>query len=341
VQPPVDDDARFRPPDDDARFRPPDDDARFRPPGMAAPDEGPRAPEGNPGRAKRIRVSILLGVLLVVGLAYLRIYLQENWTPDWDQSQLVSVQILVPPNLDEDEEALLEQLDSFSFADEGIPSITALDDWFSAEQKRYGVATSSPPVLFSVVPSKAMRSDPVAPPKGDEPFSERYSKTNAFLDFYTSHRTASPATNTIYVIFYRSATHPEFRKIHSVADRRSRSGFVFAALDDAGAEAAVINLGHELLHLFGASDKYEGKQCAFPAGYAEPFRQPLHPQRFAEVMAQGIPNGPGQSETMIRTFDEARIGVETAAEIGWIDEERRARYYAGDVSAGPVLEEED
>jgi hypothetical protein len=333
VQPAPDDDARFRPPDDD--------DARFRPPGMEAPEPEVSALPGDPNRGKRIRVSILLGILLVVGLVYLRIWLQENWTPDWDESQLVSVQILVPPNLDEDEEALLEQLDSFSFADEGVASITALDDWFAAEQKRYGVATNAPPVIFSVTPVKGMRSDPVAPPKGDEPFAERYTKTNEFLDFYRSHRTQSPATNTVYVIFYRPETHPEFKKIHSVADRRSRSGFVFAALDEDGAEAAVINIGHELLHLFGASDKYEEKKCAFPEGYAEPFRDPLHPQRYAEVMAQGIPNGPGERETIISTFDEARIGAQTAAEIGWIDEDRRARYYKGDLSAGPLVDEEE
>ena len=58
-------------------------------------------------------------------------------------------------------------------------------------------------------------------------------------------------------------------------------------------------------------------------------------------MAQGIPNGPGLAETEVRTFGETRIGVQTAAEIGWISEARRARYYEqGDLSAGPRQDEE-
>jgi hypothetical protein len=294
-------------------------------------------------KAKRIRVGILLVILLGAGLAYLRVYLAETWTPDWEETQLVSVQILLPPNLDEDEQAILNDLDAFSLAGEGVASFSALDDWFLAEQERYGVDRGGrAPVVLNIAPARPMEGDPVAPPKGDEPFMERYQKTNAFLDFYAGQRSESPATNTIYLIFYRRSTHPEFAKIHSVADRRSRSGFVFASLDERGAQTAVINLGHELLHLFGASDKYENKQCVFPYGYAEPFRDPVHPQRFAEVMAQGIPNGPGEKETEVSAFGETRIGAQTAFEIGWIDADQRSRYYGlRDLSAGPRVEEEE
>ena len=223
-------------------------------------------------KAKRIRVGILLLILLGAGVAYLRAWLAENWTPDWDEAQLVSVQILVPANLDADEQAILDELGGFDLAGGGVASFTALDDWFLAEQKRYGVDRSGrAPIVLSVADPRPLQGDPVAPPLGDEPFMERYEKTDAFLEFYRKHRTASPATNTVYLIFYRRSTHPQFARIHSVADRRSRSGFVFASLDGNGAETAVINIGHELLHLFGASDKYENKQCRHPVGYAEPF----------------------------------------------------------------------
>ncbi|MBL4845036.1 MAG: hypothetical protein JKY65_05895 [Planctomycetes bacterium] len=322
-------------------MQPPESESEYEDP-LERRQRDAQAQEARAQKAKRIRVGILLLILLGAGLAYLRIWLLENWTPDWDESQLVSVQILVPPNLDSDEQELLDELEAFTLASEGVASFTALDDWFLAEQQRYGVDRGGvSPVVLSVAAARPMESDPIAPPLGDEPFLERYQKTNEFLDFYAKHRTESPATNTIYLIFYRRSTHPEFAKIHSVADRRSRSGFVFASLDENGLETAVINISHELLHLFGANDKYENKSCKFPGGYAEPFRDPRHPQRFAEVMAQGIPNGPGQAETEVSSFGETRIGVQTATEIGWIDDAQRVRYYGGDLSAGPTLDEEE
>lgn len=292
-------------------------------------------------RAQRIRVGVLLGVLAIAGLAYLRVQWLESWTPDWEQPQLVSVEILVPQNLSAHEEALLEQLELYAFAGEGVASFTALGDWFLEEQRRYGVARGElSPVPLSRVGPTPLKGAPVAPPTGEQSFFERYSQTSAFLEFYQDHRSTSAARNTVYVIFYRRAEHPEFMKIHSVANRRSRSGFVFASLDADGMETAVINVGHELLHLFGATDKYEGERCVYPTGYVEPLRQPRFPQRFAEVMAQGVPLGEGQREGSLHSFGQTRIGVQTAFEIGWIDQARRDRYYGGDLSAGPHLEDE-
>lgn len=307
--------------------------------GRPFPDS--RVAEEGRRRAQRLRVAVLLGVLCAVGLAYLRVQWLENWTPDWARPQLVSVEILAPANLSEDEEALLEQLEQYTFAGEGVASFTALGDWFLEEQRRYGVARSElTPVPLSRVGPTALRGDPVSPPKAEQSFFERYAQTSRFLEFYQGHRSASAAPNTVYVIFYRRAEHPEFLKIHSVANRRTRSGFVFASLDEDGIETAVINVGHELLHIFGATDKYEGERCAYPTGYVEPFREPRFPQRFAEVMAQGIPLGEGQREGSLHSFGQTRVGVETAYEIGWISKERRARFYAGDRSAGPRLEAE-
>ena len=57
-------------------------------------------------------------------------------------------------------------------------------------------------------------------------------------------------------------------------------------------------IAHELLHTLGASDKYDPQSLApiFPDGYAEPDRQPSHPQRMAEIMAGRIPVAEGRAE---------------------------------------------
>ena len=50
-------------------------------------------------------------------------------------------------------------------------------------------------------------------------------------------------------------------------------------------------IAHELLHTLGATDKYDLRtnQPAHPDGFAEPDREPLYPQSFAELMGGRIP----------------------------------------------------
>ena len=77
-------------------------------------------------------------------------------------------------------------------------------------------------------------------------------------------------------------------------------------------------LAHELLHAFGASDKYDlaTGQPIYPAGYAYPNQQPLFPQAKAELMAGHIPTSQTQSK-MPESIDETLVNEITAIEIGW------------------------
>lgn len=76
---------------------------------------------------------------------------------------------------------------------------------------------------------------------------------------------------------------------------------------------------HELLHIFGATDKYDPATNlpVYPDGYAEPDKDPRHPQNMAEIMAGRIPISPQQA-VMPRTLHETRIGNLTATEIHWV-----------------------
>lgn len=75
---------------------------------------------------------------------------------------------------------------------------------------------------------------------------------------------------------------------------------------------------HELLHILGASDKYDfltGQPIA-PAGLANPGQSPLYPQNRAELMGARI----ATSENHWRypaSLEYCVIGTETATEIGW------------------------
>ncbi len=112
---------------------------------------------------------------------------------------------------------------------------------------------------------------------------------------------------------------PNARLQHSVGLRQGLIGVVnaFASAEMEGGNQVVI--AHELLHTFGASDKYDpaNNQPLFPDGYAEPAANPLLPQSRAELMAGRIPLSATRADTP-HGLDETMIGAKTAREISWI-----------------------
>ena len=90
----------------------------------------------------------------------------------------------------------------------------------------------------------------------------------------------------------------------------------FGGADHEGGNNVVI--AHELLHTFGATDKYdpENNQPRLPDGYAEPNAVPLYPQNKAEIMGGRIPRSPGEAD-IPRSLEQTVIGPATAREISW------------------------
>ena len=78
-------------------------------------------------------------------------------------------------------------------------------------------------------------------------------------------------------------------------------------------------LVYELLHGFGATDKYNlaNGEPIFPIGYAQADKQPLYPQTEAEIMGGRIPLFEYKSK-MPNDLEQTVISVLTAQEIGWI-----------------------
>jgi len=75
---------------------------------------------------------------------------------------------------------------------------------------------------------------------------------------------------------------------------------------------------HELLHIFGASDKYDiaSGRPMFPHGYANTKNGNRYPQSRAEIMARAIPLTNDQFEVATR-LGQTVVGLTTAREIGW------------------------
>ena len=122
---------------------------------------------------------------------------------------------------------------------------------------------------------------------------------------------------TLYLNFYDPKQTPRLK--HSTALERGRIGSVNLFASQKQNETNKVVLVHELLHTFGAQDKYDlaTGQPIYPIGYTKPNQEPLYPQRSAEIMGGYIPI----SKTENRTPPNLRytmISDLTARELGWI-----------------------
>lgn len=126
-----------------------------------------------------------------------------------------------------------------------------------------------------------------------------------------------PVNIKLFVLFYDPATHRSLD--HSLGLEKGQIGVVKAFGDWRDAARNNVVIAHELLHTLGASDKYDpaNQLPLFPDGYAEPERNPLHPQELAELMGGLIPLQDGKA-LMPDSLGQVLIGPASAREIGWL-----------------------
>jgi hypothetical protein len=120
----------------------------------------------------------------------------------------------------------------------------------------------------------------------------------------------------VFVLYHDPDSTPEVP--HSVGLQKGLVGVVHAYAAEDMARPNNVVIAHEVLHTLGASDKYDPVTLApvFPAGYAEPERQPRHPQSLTELMA-GRYAVDSQTFEMPDSLADVRVGAATAVEIGW------------------------
>lgn len=210
--------------------------------------------------------------------------------------------------------------------DSGIASgyaATAREDLFAPiegfmtkEAARYGVRTAyGNAVRIHLAP--AVHARPPAPPnKGNVVAVMWWSlKLRYWAWRHDSYQGVRPQVR-IFVQFYDPATNRSLP--HSLGLEKGMIGVVnaFASARYAGSNNVVIT--HELLHTLGATDKYDPRTSLprHPDGYAQPQRDPLHPQDNAEIMGGRIPIDAVRA-TIPEGLDQVVVGPKTAAEINW------------------------
>lgn len=249
---------------------------------------------------KKIRVLCLLTVLLIVAV---NAYKDKN--QDWNKPVFV---LLHPINAD-GRASTQSYIQSLSERD-----LQAAQQYLQTASQQY----RGQQVYFYF---KLGRELKVIPPKVPDPAGifdvMLWSLKFRFYAWKQKQSSDGPASLTLFLNYYDPVKTRELR--HSTALENGRIGSVSLFASVKQSEPNKVVLVHELLHAFGAADKYDlaTGQPLFPAGYAYPNQQPLFPQAKAELMAGHVPVSQSKSK-MPNGLDQTLINAQTAQEIGWI-----------------------
>ena len=250
---------------------------------------------------KKFRILILLLVLATVGLGSWR---ANSRLTAWEHS----VHVAIYPIAADDSPAtarFISELNNDSFAEIG--------QWVQGESDRYGRSVLQPVVVRVAPPLKALPPLPPVPPKPLEVMLWSL-KLRWWAAQHDQIDGPKPQVR-LFVLFH----DPERNSLapHSTGLDKGHLGIIHAYAHRLQRRQNAVVIAHELLHTFGASDKYDlaTLQPIHPQGYAEPNRSPLLPQQRAEIMGGRVPID-RQTAEIPASLAETLIGPETAAEIG-------------------------
>jgi len=251
---------------------------------------------------RALRILLLLFVLATVGQWA---WIERQRVVDWAHPLRV---VAYPIDADDTaaSRAYLAGLDAAAFAE--------IDDYFAAEAKRHGHKLARP-VELSLGP-RITKLPPGLPEKSTVLGALSWSLRMRFWAWRNDDYPGPKPHVRLFIVYHDPARSP--RLTHSTGLAKGMIGVVhaFAGKPQQGINNVVI--AHELLHTFGATDKYDlaTNLPHFPDGYAEPNADPRFPQRLAEIMAGRIPRSPAVAD-IPQSLDETLIGARTAAEIHW------------------------
>ena len=254
----------------------------------------------------KLRLWLLLGLLLIVVLVA---RCTGGPEPDWSRTLVVAVHPYAAGSDEDSDEGDLSQWTRF-----GQDRLDAISEFFAREAQRHNPGIEKP---FRLVLGDELDRAPDAPSDGGVLARIRW----GFRMRWWRWRLGREVNQSdILVVARFQSTPPAGDVLHSVGS--ADLGMVVANVPAAEAQHdyAQVLLAHEILHTVGALDLYDPATGLpiFPAGYAEPNREPRYPQEQAELMAGRIPLAPGRA-TQATDLSQVTIGRRTAREIGWVE----------------------
>lgn len=252
---------------------------------------------------KAIRVGLLLFILATVAQGA---WLARRDATSWTDPVVV---VLYPISADGSErtEQYLRTLDLARFQ--------PIAEFMREQAAAHGVAVRDPIELRLAPRVHALPPQPPAP--GNMAAAIWWSLSFRFWAWRHDTYQGARAQVRLFLLYHDDRRSP--RLPHSTGLEKGLIGLVnvFANGEMSGTNNVVI--AHEMLHTFGASDKYDRatNMPLFPDGYAEPDRMPRLPQQFAEIMGGRIPIGTLRADQP-DGLHQVVIGPLTAREIHWL-----------------------
>lgn len=260
---------------------------------------------GSMSRKRRyIRYLILLLILFAVAAQQALIKLR---VASWEQTLVVRIYAINGDHLS----GSARYIDSLKLAD-----FKPIERFINSEARRYGIPIDAIRLEYARELETLPPQPPLAPGMLDNIIWSLHFRAWALYWSFTDDD--NNADINLFVNFFDIDTTQSLR--HSVGLRGGMIGLInaFAHTGYSGSNNVVIT--HEIMHTLGASDKYDQSNLPLhPGGYAEPYRQPLYPQRKAEIMGGRIPVSATQVR-MPENLNQVIVGAFTANEINWYNE---------------------
>ena len=253
---------------------------------------------------KTIRISILLIILASVALGG---WLSKVRTTDWREPLWVTI---YPIN--GDNSPVTAKYISELIPDQFLP----IEAFVLREAKKFDLSITEPVIMK--LRSEVKEQPPKAPGAGNVLKIMWWSlKLRLWANKMEDRDSELPGDIRMFVVYYDPQVNPTVQ--HSLGLQKGLLGVVhaFAGRDQNAQNNVVIT--HEMLHTLGATDKYDvqGNLPIYPAGFAEPNKQPLYPQKYAEIMGGRIPKSENEA-TIPLGLKRVVVGSATAVEINWV-----------------------
>jgi len=250
---------------------------------------------------RKFRILILLVVLATVGLGAWRANARLS---TWQHTVHVAI-YPIPADDSPATASYLARLGKDDFAD--------IAEWMQGETRRHGLSVLQP-IALNVAPVLAERP-PLPPPRASALEAIVWSLKLRWWAWRHDDIAGPRPHIRLFVLFHdpgREGLLP-----HSTGLSKGQIGLIHAFASRQQRRQNNVVIAHELLHTFGATDKYDlaTRQPIYPQGYAEPARQPCLPQALAEIMGGRTPIDAEHSE-IPDSLADTLIGPQSAGEIG-------------------------
>lgn len=256
-------------------------------------------------RFRHFRIAVLLAVLGFVALGAIH---RQRQLRSW----ITPISVLVFPIAATEDETISSYLETLEESD-----LAPVEAFFAREAERLDAPTRNP-LRLRLGPRLEAR--PPRMPESGSPLEALLFSLKLRWYAWRAPAGFELEPTDLQVFWVLHAANSDTMLDHSVGLEGLQVAVVhgFAADDMLGANHVVI--AHELLHLVGATDKYEPTTGTptYPGGYAEPSLEPLYPQTYAELMGGRIPLA-AEASKMPKDLSECRIAEETAREILWVE----------------------